>query len=53
MDGREWGVVGGMVVVGEECEQGFEGCFGSRVSQGEKECLSGGSKDVVVEEETF
>ena len=43
----------GMVVVGEECEPGFEGCLGSRVGQGEEVCLSGGSKDVVVEEETF
>ena len=53
MEGWEWGVVGGMVVLGEECEPGFEGCLGSRVGQGEEVCLSGGSKDVVVEEEAF
>ena len=53
MEGWEWGVVGGVVVLGEECEPGFEGCLGSRIGQGEEVCLSGGSKDVVVEEEAF
>ena len=46
---REWGVVGGKVVLGEESEPGFEGCVRSRIGQGEEVCLSGGSKDVVVE----
>ena len=46
-------MVRGMVVVGEECEPGFEGCVGRSVGQGEEVCLSGGSKAVVVEEEAF
>ena len=43
----------GVVVLGEECEPGFEGCVRSRIGQGEKVCFSGGSKDVLVEKETF
>ena len=55
---RMWGggngvLLGGVVVLGEECEPGFEGCLGSGVGQGEEVCLSGGFKDVVVEEEAF
>ena len=53
MGGWRWCVVGGVVVLGEECEPGFEGCVGNRIGQGEEVCLSGGFEDVVVEEEAF
>ena len=46
---REWGVVGGMVILGEEGEPGFEGCLWGGVNEGEEVCLSGGPMDVVVE----
>ena len=53
MGGWGWCVVGGVVVLGEECEPGFKGCLGSGVGQGQEACLSRGFKDVVVEEEAF
>ena len=53
MDGRVWGVVGRMVIFGEEGEPGFEGFLWGGGSQWEEVCLSGDPVDVVVEKEAF